>query len=190
MRKRIINLTLSLLSVVLAVTLFTVGVVAARSATSSVNGTFKFTPPSDAVFVKIDGQVVGSANQGDFLTNTYHHNENDINSWPEWTLSEKLIFNKRSEQVVDDIVFKFKIVNYTNRALKFEFTNISPNPEENGKMQFILDEAIVLNACDIAGNPTEGGSVEEFKLILRPQKPFTSFDMDFSFTLSITEVPV
>ena len=114
MTRRKINITLSIISIVLSFALFGFGVYASASVNSTINNTFKYDVPEDAFFVNMIGTISGSSNDGVFI----QHNKNlPLTDYED---SYNVSFVEQSGGIYEDIVFTFKIENYNEYAITAE----------------------------------------------------------------------
>lgn len=178
MKRRTVNLILSLFSVFLAVALFGFGVYAATSATSTINSTFHFQVSQDDVFVDIVGSVSGCENS---ISNYVHEWQNTENFLP-WSMNEDLNFKRidKNNDDAEDIIYTFNFKNYNeNRKIRIEFVEIS----QSDKILLTPSQSIILE--DFTGdynNPPSG----EMTMTLSLKQPPQSFNhQTFSFTIKI-----
>ncbi len=145
MKKRTINIILSVVSILFAFSLFAFGVYAANSASSSVSNTFYFDIPSDKFFVEINGSITGCRNEENYANFLTHDKLSDMFD----RAGEVAYRNKYQVEFVEgasgykDIVFRFKIKNFNDYAIKAEIRN-NYNPVSTPKFSNTPSEAVTL----------------------------------------------
>lgn len=141
MRKTVVNILFSILSVGLAVFLFFIGVFAATEATTITN-TFYFSVDQNDLFVNIVGEVSGYAN--DITVPNYVHNYEDAeeSQFLDWEVPP-LTFAEENGQV-KNIVFTFTIENHDpSKRISIEIEDYETNPTST-KIVNIPSEKIYL----------------------------------------------
>lgn len=146
MKKRTINVILSVVSILFAFSLFAFGVYAANSATSSVSNTFYFDIPSDKFFVEINGSITGCRNEENYANFLTHDKLSDMFD----RAGEIAYRNRYQVEFVEDgnsgykdIVFRFKIKNFNDYAIKAEIRS-NYNPVSTPKFSNTPSEAVTL----------------------------------------------
>lgn len=183
MKKRTINIILSVVSILFAFSLFAFGVYAASSATSSVSNTFYFDIPTDKFFVEINGSITGCRNEEDYANFLTHDELSELFD----KAGEVAYHNKYKVEFVEDnsgfkdIIFKFKIKNFNEYSIKAEIrSNYNPS---NPKFSNTPSEPITLEpySCDSQGNWV--ADEKEITVTMHLETDENFFDEPNSFTI-------
>lgn len=179
MNRRVVNLLLSLLSVVLAVGLFGFGVYSAKTATSTIDSSFKFVVSEEDVFVDIVGSVSGCKNENDIRQ--YKHEWNNCEEFAPWNVSEDLKFNVNDDDSVENIVFTFDLKNYTTNQVRFSFLEVS----QSDKILQTPSDSLTLNPYQFVDDEENAPSGQMLMTISlkEPRQDFSA--LAISFTLQI-----
>lgn len=177
------TLLFSILSIVLSIGVFVVGVVAASSVSTSVRGTFSFEVSTSDFFVEIVGTVTGQEKPED-VTNYYANSfQNPTGEFSPWQLPE-LSFKSVGDGV-EEIVFSFNVINYNESAIRVAIDNIQQDSQRvlNTPSQPIT----ILGATfDESNHPVYSSGIVSVSLSVVDM--ISSFSVLNSFTVSLSFV--
>lgn len=181
MQKRLVTLLFSVLSIVLSIGLFLVGVIAASSVSTSVTGTFSFNVSEDDFFVEIIGSVSGQASPAK-VDNYYVDSLFAPGaSFVPWQLPE-LAFDYNSNGAVD-IVFTFNVKNYNEKPIKIEITEII---EDKSKVKNTPSEPVIIAGATFDESNQPVYSTGMLTVTLSALNDAISFKVVNSFVLSLS----
>lgn len=126
MRRRVINILFSVLSVSLALGLFFFSVFAITS-TTSISNIFSFQVSDDDLHVEITGVVENY--ESDIAVSDYYHDPmyTSQENFVRWNLPD--LYFVYANGGIQDIIFTFTIKNHEqNRSIRIYFTNYISNP--------------------------------------------------------------
>lgn len=120
MKRRKINIILSVFSIIISLSLFGFGVYAASTVTSTVNNTFMFNIPEDAFFVDIVGSITGCKNEENFSRFLEHSKDSQVfdkSGLVAYPGAYEVEFVEEGN-VYKDIIFSFTIKNYNTYPIR------------------------------------------------------------------------
>lgn len=190
MKKRKINIILSVVSIVFAFSLFVFGAYAASSATSSVSNTFFFDIPEDKFFVQINGTITGCRNEENYVNFLNHDKLSDMYD----KAGEVAYRGKYSIEFMEDsngfkdVVFTFTIKNYNEYAISAHIVS-NYNPVTSPKFENTPSEAVTIAARTY--DEQQGAYVTDEKVVSVTMRLLTNenfVDEPNSFTIVFSRV--
>ena len=109
MKRRKLNILLSVFSIVLSFSLFGFGVYASAVANSTINNTFVYEVPPEDFYVNVIGSITGCQEEQNFTNFLTHDKDSLITEYPN---QYDVNFVELSANTYKDIVFSFTVTNY------------------------------------------------------------------------------